>query len=66
MSHMHIDTSGNSVVFKPFYFGTRSTSTLLAIKRLDFSYSRCGSLSIRLEFNNYHPEFVLDFFTVND
>jgi hypothetical protein len=57
---------GISEFFKSLDLGTRSTLTLSAIERLEISNSRSGSLSIRLEFNDRHPGFILDFFTLNN
>jgi hypothetical protein len=42
-----------------------STFTPSAVERVEISCSKGGSLSIRLEFNDYHPGFDLDFFTLN-
>jgi hypothetical protein len=42
-----------------------NTFTPSAVERVEISCSKGGSLSIRLEFNDYHPGFDLDFFTLN-
>jgi hypothetical protein len=56
---------GISEFFKSLPLETPSTFTPSAVERVEISCSKWGSLSIRLEFNNHHPGFDLDFFTLN-
>lgn len=56
---------GISEFFKSLPPETPSTFTPSAVKRVEISCSKWESLSIRLEFNNPHPGFGLDFFTLN-
>jgi hypothetical protein len=44
---------------------TPSTFAPSAVKRVQIYSSKLESLSIRLEFNDHHPGFDLDFFTLN-